>query len=682
MRILGFFCVAALAWGQADARKKQTRDLKYEPDKTMDAPVAGNVRVPRSYAVVIGVSSYPKLKPAQQLKFTEADAESINSILISKEGGNFQVVHKLTGSRANLANIRKELEEWLPSVAHDDDRVLIYFAGHGFVYKGKVYLAPSDFDPANIESTGYSTEALGAAFGSKIKGKWKVLLTDACHSGAATTDTDVRTINTRLLDLNRSVYSLTASRDREVAFESPDMGGGHGVFSYYVVKGLEGEADESKDGIVTADELTAYVQRNVRDYTKGRQNPHVGSGFDNNMLLAFNPTGARSGKPPQPKFGTLIFETNLDNVEVFVDGKSAGLAGKGKNLTLPGLTPGVHQVKAVHMGYEPVGPREEMVYPGQETTVTLKLLIPRKRTKAALDKLDTATEQYLKARGPDDYRRAVRNFQEILTLDPTFSQAALFLARAYRDLTDYDQSAKHFQKAIELDPDYMEARRLYGGMLFDRGDVDEAIRQLNTVVRREKNDGTAWYLLAQAFRLKERYDEAIDAAQNAVRVNPNNAEAHLWLAEGIRMKNRFLDAIPEYKEYLRLSNYNSSAVEKFGYYFIGFGLSKKRAANTDVWREMRAYAYFGLCNCEEKLFHFDNAIFYCQKALTFDKGDPLTHYVLGRTYMKQAQATGDAGLLVASRKHFNDALTINPDLEQSAAIKGNIQTIDKFLKAR
>ncbi|HKF26548.1 MAG TPA: caspase family protein, partial [Candidatus Acidoferrum sp.] len=235
------------------------RDLRVEKDA---APVLipgrqQAVRIPRSYALVVGIANYQNLTAAQQLQFPERDAESVYSILISTEGGNFRAenVHKLVGAKATLARLRSELEEWLPSVAKDDDRVLIYFAGHGFVYGGRAYLAPYDIDLKSIAATGYPMDALGRDMGVKIKGKWKVLLTDSCHSGAFNPDADVQLINGTLGNLNRSLFSMTASRDRERSFESKDWGGGHGIFTYYVVKGLEGAADESGDGVVTADEL-------------------------------------------------------------------------------------------------------------------------------------------------------------------------------------------------------------------------------------------------------------------------------------------------------------------------------------------------------------------------------------------------------------------------------------------
>ena len=397
---------------------KQQRDLRIEKDAP-PATVSGQpqpVHIPRSYALVVGIANYQNLPAAKQLQFPERDAEAVYSILISTEGGNFHAenVHKLVGAKATLAALRHELEEWLPAVTKDDDRVLIYFAGHGFVSGGKAYLAPYDIDLNNIVSTAYPMDTLGRDIGVKIKGKWKVLLTDSCHSGAINPDADVQLINGTLGNLNKSLFSLTASRDRERSFESKDWGGGHGIFTYYVVKGLEGAADESGDGIVTADELAEYVHRNVREATGGQQNPTSDRGsFDTNMMLSYVPSNVKPGAPPAAKFGTLVVEANMSDVEVFVDGKSVGVFTKGTPITLPGLVPGSHTIKGVKMGYEPDGPREEIVYPGQETTVSIKILIAKRRSKAALDAVDDGLKYYSKGFA-ENYKKAVTYFEKAI----------------------------------------------------------------------------------------------------------------------------------------------------------------------------------------------------------------------------------------------------------------------------
>ena len=304
--LAGLLC----AQQQAPAGQRE-RDLSLEKFEPQTWPGgAAKPAIPRSYALVVGIAKYQNLPEKFQLHFPERDADAMYSILISPEGGNFRAenVKKLVGADATRANIKRELEEWLPSVAKPDDRVLIYFAGHGFVVGGVPYLAPYDFHTENVEETAYAMSDLGHVFGSRIQAKWKVLLTDSCHSGAITPDTDIQTINRSLLDLNTSVFSLTASRDRERSFESAEWGGGHGIFTYYVVRGMEGAADENRDGIVTADELAEYVRRNVREATSGTQNPTSDRGsFDPNMLLAFIPSNVRSAEPAAPKYGTLIF---------------------------------------------------------------------------------------------------------------------------------------------------------------------------------------------------------------------------------------------------------------------------------------------------------------------------------------------------------------------------------------
>lgn len=686
LTLLCLLAALALPAQQQTPPQKQQRDLRYEDEKPAAPAKTEVISIPRSYALIIGVAQYQNLPAEAQLKYSERDAEAIYSILISPEGGNFRAenVHKLVGPRATLANVRKEIEEWLPSVAKDDDRVLIYFAGHGFVYQGNGYLAPYDFNPKNISGTGYSMDQLGRMFGSSIKGKWKVLLTDSCHSGAITPAEDAAYLNKRLLDLSKSLFSLTASRDRERSFESPDWGGGHGIFTYYVVKGLEGIADENGDGVVTADELAEYVRRNVREATGGQQNPTSDRGsFDAQMLLAYLPSGVKPGAPPPPKSGALVIESNMDGVEVFVNGNSVGVVNKAAPLRLPGLPPGAVTIKAVKMGYEPDGPREEMIYPGQESTVSVKIMIPRRRPRAAVDKFDDALEHYNKG-GPAEYKKAAALFAEALAADPKYSQAALYLGRTYDALYEQETAAGYFRKAIEIDPDYMEARASYGGMLLGLGDVDEAIRQFNVVTRRDAKNQMAWYLQAQAYRMKGMYAESIESARRAIALAPNNGEAHFWLAESLRMSGKPGDSSPEYLAYLKLSDFDSKLAGKLNYYVAGFLIGygrKKRAAQRDIWQDLRSLAYFGLCENAKNLKRYDEAITYCQRSLTYDPGDAFTHYLLGLSFSYQAQKTGSLELLAAARVSFQKMLTLNPDLEEAGFARKNVAAIDGALAA-
>lgn len=671
--------LAAAAWAQTPPAPDNQRDLRLDKP-TQPAPVT----VPRSYALVVGISQYKNLPASGQLQFPERDAEAIYTELISAEGGQFPAenVHKLIGARATLANLRAELEGWLPSVAKDDDRVLIYFAGHGFVSEGKAYLAPADIDLKNITATAYPMDTLGSVIGSKIHARWKVLLTDSCHSGAITPEADRVQVNHSLLDLNRSLFSLTASRDREVSYESPKWGGGHGVFTYYVIKGMEGEADTDGDGQVTADELADYVHTNVRNDTKEQQNPTSERGsFDPKMLLAYNPGRQKAGARPAARFGTLIIETNMDGVEVFVDNVSQGVVNKATPLHLPGIAPGPHTIQGVHLGYEPDGPRQENVYPGQDTTVSLKITIIRRKNRAATDHVDKGLAWYNKG-SKENYQKAVQEFQQALAIDPKYSEAALDLARTYNALFDEENAKKYFQRAIAIDPDYTEARASYGGMLLDLGDTDESVRQLNAAVQKEKGNAMAWYLLTVALTRKEAFDQAVDAGRQAVRLDPNRAECHFWLAEALRMMKNWKESEDEYQRYLALSDFDSKLAGKLNYYvlgsLVGFG-KKKRAAQTDIWREMRSEANFGLCSAFSLEKRYDDAIPYCQEALVYDPTDPVAHYRLALTFSEKYNQAGGLGLLAAARTHFDQVISLNPDTNEAAKARQYIQKIDSVL---
>ena len=659
------------------------RDLK--PIRPPTEGATGTVvEIPRSYALVIGVSHYPNLPATAQLLFPVRDADDVYSTLISPEGGQFppEHVHKLVNDQVTLANLRRELEQWLPSVTQPNDRVVIYFAGHGFISNGKAYLAPSDVDLKNIAATAYPMSKLGEVVGSQIKGKWKVLITDACHSGAITPEDDPAQLNQNLLNLHSSLLSLTASRDREQSFESAEWGGGHGIFTYYVVQGLHGAADVNGDGIVTADELSEYVHTNVKQATKGRQNPTSERGsFDPNMILAYNPTMSKAPPLQAPKFGSLVIEANLDGTEVWVDGKSVGVVNKNQSLRHPGLPPGAHTIKGVHQGYEPDGPRDEQVYPGQESTVSLRVLIPRMRNKAAVDLLDKGIEAYQNG-SQENYQKAVGLLQQAIAVDPNYSTAYVYLGRVEGALLEESKATEAFRRAIEIDPDYMDARSSYAAVLLDQGDLDEAVRQLDVVTRRVSDDATAWYLLSQAYARKSSFQQGMDAAEKAVHFAPANGEAHFWLATCLRHLNQFAIAEQEYKNYLELTNYDSGKAGKVSYYLLGYTLGvgkKRRAAQADIWRELRGEANLGICDCEALQKNFANALPYCQKALTYTPQDLWANYRLGTIYIEQSNLNASPALLSAAKTHFQQVIATNPDTEEAARARQYISKIDVAL---
>lgn len=676
----------------AQPTDQNARDLKFvkaPPIKPVNAD--GSLAIPRSYALVIGIAQYPNLPPKGQLQFPERDAASIYTALISQEGGRFppENVHRLYGKDATLKNIRYELEQWLPSVTKDDDRVLIYFAGHGFLGgDGKAYLAPEDIDLQNLAGSAYPMDELGRAIGTSIKGKWKVLMTDACHSGAITPEADTQQINTSLLNLNKSLFSMTASRDREQSFESERWGGGHGAFTWFLIQGIQGEADANRDGVVTADELAEYVRVNVRRETNARQNPTGDRGsFDPNMVLAYNPNHAPT-TTEQSAFGSLVVETNMDGVEVFVDDQSRGKIDKGKQLNLPGLTPGKHWVKAVRMGYEPDGPREVVVYPGQPTTVTTRIVIAIRPKKAAVDEFDKGMKFYQNGY-EKNYQKAVEHFQNAINLEPKYSKAYLYLARAYNALTEEDKAKAAFAKAVEIDPDYAEAHSSFGGMLLDLGDVDQSIRELNRAITLEPNDAMTDALLAVAFTrnqmvrppAEQDYKEAEKYARAAIALNPKYGEAHLALAEALRRKNRYLDAKQEYEAYLKLSAFDSGVAGKLNYYvlgsLIGFG-KKTRAAQTDIWKELQFTANFGMCDCERLSKNWDASIRYCEIAAKQDPSDPYAHYNIGWSLINKFNNTKDCTLLGSAKSQFENVVQLSPEIAEAANAKTYISKIDKL----
>jgi len=718
MRLSAMLCLAmmafpalAVAQGAPAAQTLEARDLILDgPDRVETTP--GGRAVPRGYALIVGVSRYRNLDEPRQLKYPESDAEAIYRVLISQEGGAFQSqnVHLLLGAKATLANIRYELEEWLPTVAQPSDRVVVFFAGHGFVKDGRGYLAPWDVDPARLDTTAYPMTRLGEVLGKQVKAGWKVLLTDACHSGKINAETTNEGLDQQFNSLPTNFLTLTATTEREQSYEDANLSTGFGLFTYFLAQAWKGNADNDPcDGVVTADELIEYVRTNVRRYAKDKQvsqTPTARGDYDPRMLVGVgSPCVSNGGPPRESLLGTAVVEVNLDDVDLYIDDELIGRIRKDKPLTIPRLATGIRVFKGVRQGYEP-DTKKIMISPGQEVTVTIRIRYPRQNKRSAIDLNDqgekllfTKRSSYnplnaipvARAQSQADLRKSAEFFERALGDDPGFALAAFRLGQARQLIGDQAGSMEAFRSALKIDPSYVDARIQYAALLIESGDPDGAIRELTDAVRLDPNNDELHAMFARAYWDKSAWVRAVESAEKAIALNPSNSMARLWRGDAQRMRAAeekagdrrallYRDARDEYSAFLKLTNFSSSFGERLAFHFIGSGVgSRKHADREESYRSLRNSGFLGLCITEQKVGNMLRAREYCQRAVPYGRDNPITYFLLGNINRDLYNQYRQCSYIIDASTNYSKMLSLNSELAESKNAKNYLEQIGGIL---
>lgn len=237
--------------------------------------VCGTDRIyERSWAVVVGIDRYQHWP---QLQAAVADATAMAERL--REMG-FDRITFLKDQQATRDRILTEIGTRLSQETGPNDRVVIYFAGHGFTEELPTgeqvgYLIPADCPQSNFFTYAISMQQIRETF-SRMRAKHIYYIIDSCFSGYGFTRSAGVSPSVRgylqVVTEKRAVQMITAGRKGDLAHEQ----GGHGIFTLYLLKGLKGEADLNGDGLVTASELGAYVQPNVYQASGQKQLPQYG----------------------------------------------------------------------------------------------------------------------------------------------------------------------------------------------------------------------------------------------------------------------------------------------------------------------------------------------------------------------------------------------------------------------
>ncbi len=230
-------------------------------------PVTGTTR-----AVVIGISDYQD-EGIPDLHFADKDAEAFANFLSSPAGGSLDQDHLqiLTNQNATAGKVAAALD-WLLEQSKEGDQAIIYFSGHGDVERKTIsqpgFLLCWD-SPAKIYMGGgtfgltYFQEIVTTL---SVQNKAKVVvITDACHAGklAGSQIGGAQITGVNLARQYANEVKILSCQPDEFSLEGQQWGGGRGVFSYHLVEGLFGMADQNADLTVTVGEIDRYLEENV-----------------------------------------------------------------------------------------------------------------------------------------------------------------------------------------------------------------------------------------------------------------------------------------------------------------------------------------------------------------------------------------------------------------------------------
>ena len=226
----------------------------------------------QTYAIVVGISDYQD-PSIPDLKYADKDAEAFANFLRSKAGGGLDKDHLkvLVNKEATVAQFAMSLD-WLIEVVKENDRVILYFSGHGDVEKKTIaqpgYLLCWDA-PSKVYLAGGALalpmfQDIITTLSSQNKAK-VIVITDACRSGklagSSVGGSQITGVNLARQFANET--KILSCQPNEYSIEGEQWGGGRGAFSFNLVNALYGMADQNNDHFVTLQEIGRYLEDHV-----------------------------------------------------------------------------------------------------------------------------------------------------------------------------------------------------------------------------------------------------------------------------------------------------------------------------------------------------------------------------------------------------------------------------------
>lgn len=228
-----------------------------------------------AYAIVIGIEQYRQKLP--KADFAVSDAKLVSEYLSKVMGYLEENIVTITNEHAAKSDFEKYFEQWLVNHIEKDSTLFIYYSGHGAPNPktGDAYLVPYDGDPAFIAQTGYPLKKLYDVLG-KLPAKEIIVALDSCFSGGGGRSVIAKGLRPLVIDLqsnavlSNNMTVLSASSGEQVSSTYDEKG--HGLFTYFMLKGIKNENVLKPDGSIKMKDLFDYIKPQVERIARRQYN--------------------------------------------------------------------------------------------------------------------------------------------------------------------------------------------------------------------------------------------------------------------------------------------------------------------------------------------------------------------------------------------------------------------------
>jgi hypothetical protein len=226
------------------------------------------------WGFIISLENYHRLP---SVNYARKDAFLMKQYFVKVLGIPEANIIYLEDREATKAKIMQHLRTYFPRNTEKDSLLYVYFVGHGVLDERKEnpYIIPYDGDVRLLEDTNYRLQDFFEDL-ENLQTKRSFVFLDTSFNGFAARNNNM-ILPYANLALNHN-GNLILSSDKVIAMISSSGGQssnaypekGHGLFTYFLLRGLRGEAFKSRSALMTMGELYTYVKDQVAKVSLAR----------------------------------------------------------------------------------------------------------------------------------------------------------------------------------------------------------------------------------------------------------------------------------------------------------------------------------------------------------------------------------------------------------------------------